>query len=985
MMRTSWLLRHLAWRRSKFSLQLTGILLLISIVPLLIYYIAFYRTTERTILAIASQQSMEMLRNQKAYLLLQLDQLESLAANLSQVDEINSTLARSNTSTPESSYDILATKARIGYLLSNYRNLSGLVSIDIFALNGSHYHVGDTLTGSDERSDLRDRFWDRTIRARTSVTWHGVEDNVQKYSSTQKVLAVSKMLISTSSSWLKAEPVAMLLINYSTDYLHQHFDAIKMGDGAFMLVLDDQQRLIYHPDKSKIGSAVAAGFAGLLDGASGSFIQRLGNADVLLSYEKIPDKNWCVVSIIPMETLLASMSNVRQVAGVMLVVMVALIIFLLRLFTVRVIGPIGDIADGFKNFQLNKIAPGWRMALPKSLESVSDLAQWFNTFLETMESRRESDTRLRIAATAFESQDGMFVSDADAVILQVNSALVSITGYSAAEVIGKTLDIFSSDRNGANFFHDMRRIVENTGAWHGEVWNRRKNGELYPVWLAVTGVKNDNNVITHFVSTLTDITERKARDEEIRHLAFYDSLTGLPNRRLLTDRLHQAMLDCPRRKQSVALMFLDLDKFKILNDTLGHDVGDSLLKQVAQRLVRCVREVDTVARLGGDEFVVLIEGLNAATTEAAAQAEVVALKILGALKDRYDDLGNMDYQCTSSIGITLFSDSECKIDELMKQADIALYQAKDAGRNTLRFFDPDMQAKVMARAALEQSVRQGLVRNEFKIYFQPKTGVDKRPVGAEVLVRWQHPERGIMPPSSFVALAEETGLIIQLGQMVLRAACEQLVAWAGHPRAQHLVISVNVSARQFRQPDFVATVLGIVDATGANPDNLMLEITESLFVDNVMDIVEKMTVLRRRGISFALDDFGTGYSSLAYLKRMPLRELKIDKSFVRDVLTDSNDATIARAIIALGHELGLDVIAEGVETEAQFEFLVANGCRSFQGYLFSPPVPLDEFQRLIDGTGPSGKPVIHALVRPGTSASKPDIADQRRPRPTATS
>jgi diguanylate cyclase (GGDEF)-like protein/PAS domain S-box-containing protein len=950
MIHTFGLLRRLEWRRRKFALQLTAILLLISILPLLIYYIAFYRTTEQTILNIASQQSMETLRNQKDYLLLQLDQIESLAANLSQVDEIGAALAKLNTNAPESAYDILAAKARIGYLLSNYMNLKGLVSIDIFSLNGHHYHVGDTLAESDDRSSLRDTLLDRTLRSKTSVTWHGVEDNVQKNSNAQKVLAASKLLISTGSSWLKAEPVGMLLINYSTDYLHQHLSGINMGKGAFMLVLDERQRLIYHPDKAKIGLAIAQEFAGLLDGTSGSFIQRLGQSDVLLSYEKIPDKNWYVVSIIPKETLLASVSSIRQIAGLMLVVMVVFVILILRLFTVRIVGPIGDIAEGFKNFQLNKLTPGWRMPKPRSLESVTDLAQWFNTFLETMEIRRESDTRLRIAATAFESQEGMFVSDANAVILQVNSALSSITGYSAAEVIGKTMDMFSSDRNGADFFDDMRRVIENSGSWHGEVWNRRKDGELYPVWLAVTGVKNDNNIVTHFVSTLTDITERKASEEEIKQLAFYDSLTGLPNRRLLIDRLHQAMLDCPRRKQSVALMFLDLDKFKTLNDTLGHDVGDALLKQVAQRLVRCVREVDTVARLGGDEFVLLVEGLSTAPSEAAAQAEVVALKILRALNDRYDNLGTLDYHCTSSIGITLFSDSDCKLDELMKQADIALYQAKDAGRNTLRFFDPDMQAKVMARAALEQSMRQGLIRNEFLIYFQPKVGIDKRPMGAEALVRWQHPERGMVAPASFVALAEETGLIIQLGQLVLRAACAQLVEWAKHPTRHQLCIAVNVSPREFRQPDFVANVFSILDEIGANPERLMLEITESLFVDNVMDIVDKMSILRRRGISFALDDFGTGYSSLSYLKRMPLRELKIDRSFVRDVLTDANDATIARAIIALGQELGLEVIAEGVETEAQYEFLVENGCRLFQGYLFSPPVPLEDFHRLLAET-----------------------------------
>jgi diguanylate cyclase (GGDEF)-like protein len=409
------------------------------------------------------------------------------------------------------------------------------------------------------------------------------------------------------------------------------------------------------------------------------------------------------------------------------------------------------------------------------------------------------------------------------------------------------------------------------------------------------------------------------------------------------------MLDCSRRKQSLALMFLDLDKFKMLNDTLGHDSGDSLLRKVGQRLVHCVREVDTVARLGGDEFVVLVEGLGASDNEAATQAEVVALKILRALNESYEDLAGSAYHSTSSIGIVVFSGSGCSLEELMKRADIALYQAKEGGRNTLRFFDPAMQAKVVARDALERSVRQGLLDDQFKIYFQPKVSRERTIVGAEVLVRWKHPERGIVQPESFIALAEETGLIVQLGQVVLRKACAQLLEWSWHPGRRHLGIAVNVSPREFRQPDFVAHVLGIIEQTGADPGKLTLEITEGLFVDNVTDIVEKMTVLRRQGISFALDDFGTGYSSLAYLKKMPLQELKIDRSFVRDVLRDPNDATIARAIIALGQELGIEVVAEGIETEAQYDFLTANGCRSFQGYLFSPPVPLELFHRLLDG------------------------------------
>jgi diguanylate cyclase (GGDEF)-like protein/PAS domain S-box-containing protein len=926
--------------RSTLSLQLTGVLMLISTLPLLIFYVVSYGAAERTIVDVASQQSLQMLRSQRDSLLLQTDQIESLAANLSQLDEITTTLSGDDPAQRDSPYDSLATKARIGYLLSNYRNLSGLVSIDIMALDGRHYHVGETLAESKERSELRELLLERTMRSKSFVTWHGVEHSVAKYSRSQKVLVASKMLVSSKSSWLRAEPVAMLLISYSTDVLHDRLSALTMGPGASLLVVDDRRRLIYHPDRSRIGQPVTAEFAALLAGPSGSFTQRLGDADVLLSYEVIPEKNWYVVSIIPKETLLAPMTPIGRVAGVMLVGMVLVILVLIRHFAQRVVAPIGEIAAGFKNFQENRIPPGWRMPRPKSLEPIADLAQWFNAFLESMERRREADVRLRIAATAFESQEGMLVLDADARILQANGALQAITGYPTGEIIGLGGEVILADGQDLNAFELMRRSVERTGSWRGEIACLRRDGGAYEAWVTLTGVRGEGGAeLTHYVGTMTDITERKASEEEIRRLAFYDPLTGLPNRRLVIDRLRQAMLDCPRRRQSLALMMLDLDKFKTLNDTLGHDTGDSLLGQVAARLAGCVRESDTVARLGGDEFVVLLEGLAAGEGEAAAQAEGIASKILQALNEDYEDVSASTYHCTASIGIAVHSGGERSLEDVMKQADIALYQAKEAGRNTLRFFDPAMQAAVMARASLERSVYQGLLDDEFTIHLQPKVDARRRIIGAEALVRWTHPELGLVSPQAFITVAEETGLVVQLGRVVLRKACAQLVAWSGDAAGRNCSIAVNVSPREFRQPDFAEHVLQIVRDTGADPARLVLEITESLFVEDVDEVVDTMEALRGHGIGFSLDDFGTGYSSLAYLKRMPLQELKIDRSFVRDLQTDASDATIARAVIALGHELGIEVVAEGIETEAQFDFLVANGCRLFQGYLFGAPIP----------------------------------------------
>jgi diguanylate cyclase (GGDEF)-like protein/PAS domain S-box-containing protein len=440
-----------------------------------------------------------------------------------------------------------------------------------------------------------------------------------------------------------------------------------------------------------------------------------------------------------------------------------------------------------------------------------------------------------------------------------------------------------------------------------------------------------------------DITARKVAEEKVENLAFYDPLTNLPNRRLLLDRLAHILHKTSRQHNLCALLFIDLDNFKTLNDTRGHNRGDLLLQQVAQRLSHSVRKGDTLARLGGDEFVLLLENLATDPIQAAKQTEIVVDKILAALRQPYDIEGNL-HNSTPSIGITLFGDCEEPVDEPLRRADLAMYEAKAAGRNTFRFFDPELQTAVTARSLLEADLRLALHKNQFELHFQPQLNADNSLCGAEVLLRWRHPQRGMISPGEFIPVAEESGLILALGRWVLDSACAQLARWARHPKFAQLSIAVNVSSRQFHQSDFVEQVLDSVTASGADPQRLKLELTESLLVSNVEDVIAKMTALKSRGIAFSLDDFGTGYSSLAYLKRLPLDELKIDQSFVRDTLSDANDAVIVTTIIGLAESLGLAVIAEGVETEAQREFLAQNGCDTYQGYLFSRPLPISAFE-----------------------------------------
>lgn len=557
--------------------------------------------------------------------------------------------------------------------------------------------------------------------------------------------------------------------------------------------------------------------------------------------------------------------------------------------------------------------------------------------------RKQAEAGLRIAATAFESQEGMLITDANALILRVNRAFTDITGYSFEEVIGKNPNILSAGLQDAEFYAAMWENLNTTGSWAGEIWNRRKCGEIYPEHLTVSAVKDQHGVVINYVATFSDITHRKAAEEEIMSLAFYDPLTKLPNRRLLQDRLQHALASIARGGRKGALLLIDLDNFKTLNDTLGHDIGDLLLQQVAPRLLSCVREGDTVARLGGDEFVVMLEDLDELALEAAKQTECVGDKILATLNQPYH-LQQHEYLSTPSIGAALFHDRNKVVDDLFKQADIAMYQAKKEGRNRLRFFDQQMQDSISARATLESELRKALDKQQFQLFYQPQVDNLHRAFGAEALIRWIHPERGLISPAQFIPLAEETGFILPIGQWVLETACAQLKAWEKETSTLNLLLSINVSALQFRHPNFVTQVKVTAQRYAINPKQLKFELTESMLVEDIEGVITTMNALKAIGVRFSLDDFGTGYSSLQYLKRLPIDQLKIDQSFVRDIASDGSDQAIIKTIIAMTQGLNLNVIAEGVETEEQQKFLLSNGCMHYQGYLFGRPVPIQQFE-----------------------------------------
>ncbi len=559
---------------------------------------------------------------------------------------------------------------------------------------------------------------------------------------------------------------------------------------------------------------------------------------------------------------------------------------------------------------------------------------------------KRAENELQIAATTFESQDGVMITDSDLRILRVNSAFTRITGYPAEEVIGQRPRFLQSGRHDARFYEGMWDSITRTGKWSGEVWNCRKDGTVYPETLSISAVVTAEGHTKTFVGTFTDISLRKQAEAQVEHLAFHDQLTDLPNRRLIIDRIQHALSSSVRSSKKCALLLIDLDNFKQINDTHGHALGDLILKQVAERLGKCLRKEDTLARPGGDEFLVLLEGLNEDTMEAAELAELVGMKLVTSLRHSFW-LGQQEFRGTCSIGVTVFSGLEGPAEELIKQADIAMYEAKKAGRNTLRFFDRQVQELLASKASLETDLRHALNRQQIQLHYQLQVDHLGHPVGAEALARWYHPSRLWVSPVHFIPLAEESDLILDIGKWVLETACAQLATWQNRPATRDLVLAVNVSAKQINQPDFVHEAHRVARHHHIDPQRLKLEITESMLLGDMENTIAVMNALKGIGIQLSLDDFGTGYSSLAYLKRLPLDQLKIDQSFVRDIATSANDRSIVKTIIAMARSLGLDVIAEGVETETQRQFLELSGCLSYQGYLYGKPMPTNEFEQTL--------------------------------------
>ena len=592
----------------------------------------------------------------------------------------------------------------------------------------------------------------------------------------------------------------------------------------------------------------------------------------------------------------------------------------------------------------------WVRSLGEAIHDSSDAVVRLQGILHDLTEKKTAEQAslrltMRLTTTLASINDAFATLDREGRFTYVNPESERLLDRNSRDLLGQTVWQVLNEHRGYRLRREILAALANKRQFDFE--------EFYAglgKWLELRAYPFEEGLAVYF----RDVTERKAAKDEIEHLAFYDTLTQLPNRQLLMDRLAGALSVGASHLKIGALMFIDLDHFKVLNDTLGHSKGDLLLQKVALRLSACVRHNDTVARLGGDEFVVMLADQGENPSVAIDRTRVVGEKILAAFSEPYDLMGHEHYS-TCSIGITLFSQQQESIGDLLKQADLAMYSAKSAGRNGLCFFNPHMQAAATANAAINVELRQGLRNEEFLLYYQPQVGPEGHMVGVEALIRWSHPQRGMMSPDEFISQAEESGLILPIGKWVLETACAQLAVWATRPETQRLNIAVNVSVRQFRHPEFVDLVMATIKGAGISAHRLKLELTESLLASKIEVTTAKMGILKQAGVTLSIDDFGMGYSALSYLKHLPLDQLKIDRSFIKDLLSDPNDAAIARTIIGLAQSLGLGVMAEGVETQDQKEFLARHGCHCYQGYLFCQPLPIEELERFMStiemGTG----------------------------------
>ena len=806
----------------------------------------------------------------------------------------------------------------------------------IYLVNASDhvFEVGLRLGNRSERSDLlgtdfSGRSFVQDARRYRRTIWSDT------YLSARGRIVVAIAVPMTLPGPGGMESQGALVAELNLDDLSRFAREVGLAANVLPIVVDRRGQIVVHPDPARSLRQENISHLPVLRNSANKMphtaLFRLDNTDYIGSTTPIDGPDWVTLVAQPTAQAFATVRSTMLALGVASLLALSLALLAAFLVSRRMTRRVAEFGR-----HIQSVAEGdYRRFIPTaSTNEIENLAQSIRRMARAVLEREDS---LRLAASVFESSaEGILITDPQQRILSVNPALIAITGYQPHEVLGKTPAMFKSGRQDTEFYRQMWADIAQTGFWRGEIWNQRKNGTVFPELLTISAVRDADDNICNYIGSFFDISERKLAEERIQFLAHHDALTQLPNRTLLNDRLHQAIAKSKRNQDLTAVLFLDLDRFKLINDTLGHHVGDRMLTRVADMLQGILRETETVARLGGDEFIIIIPELAEVERAATVARKVIDMLAVPLVMD-----GRV-LHVTASIGISLYPVDGTDTATLLSHADTAMYNAKDRGGNNFQFFAPTMNQVIQERVAVEHDLHMALERSEFVLHYQPQ--VDARTgevTGMEALIRWQHPTRGLVSPFHFITIAEETGLIVPIGEWVLWEACRQTRRW--HDAGQTgLRISVNLSARQFQQPDLRERIDAVLRTTGIDPSTLELELTESMLMTDPDAATEMLRQLAALGVKMAIDDFGTGYSSLAYLKHFPVTRLKIDQSFVRDISTDLNDAAIVSAVVAMAASLKLEVIAEGVETEEQLRYLAAHGCYDIQGYYFSRPKPAEE-------------------------------------------